>query len=82
MQTNPTIAQSISRRGLSGLTVKGRATVALLAVRDHWELLTPSQQSEVADLVERLNVALRREHSVADRAPSSVRVPLIGRIAS
>jgi len=64
------------------LTPKGRAAVALIAVRDGWADLSPSQQAECGDLVERLSVALRREHSVADRAPSPVRVPLVGRIAS
>ena len=77
----PTTPHPTTRR-LSGLTPKGRATVALIAVRDRWEQLSPSQQAEVADLVERLGVALRREHSLANRAPSPARVSLIGRIAS
>jgi len=81
MQTAPTTTKSTAR-GLSGLTLKGTATVALVAVRDRWEQLSSSQQHECADLVERLSAALRREHSVADRAPSPARVSLIGRIAS
>jgi len=60
-------------RRLSGLTGKGHATVLLIAIRDQWELLSPSQQAECSALLERLSVALRREHSVADRAPSAGR---------
>jgi len=57
---SPTIAHRTTRR-LSGLTGKGDVAVALIAVRDTWELLSPSQRHEVAGLVERLAVALRRE---------------------
>ena len=77
----PTINKP-TRIRLSGLTPKGHATVALIAIRDGWEQLTPSQRHEATELLERLNVALRREHSVADRAPSSARVPLVGRIVA
>jgi len=76
---SPTIAHRTTRR-LSGLTPKGHATVALIAIRDGWEQLTPSQRQEATELLERLAVALRREHSVVDRAPSAVRVPLLARV--
>ena len=78
----PTTPHPTTRRRLSGLTPKGRATVALLAVRDRWDSLSPSQQAECAELLGRLSVALRGEPSVADRAPSPVRVPLVGRIVA
>jgi len=61
MQTTPTALKDTPRRGLSGLTGKGRATVALLAIRDHWELLTPAQRRAVDELLGRLSVAMRRE---------------------
>jgi len=64
------------------LTPKGRATVALIAVRDRWGNLSPSQQAECAELLERLSVAMRREHSLANRAPSPVLVPLVGRLSA
>jgi len=57
---SPTLAHRTTRR-ISGLTGKGHATVLLIAIRDQWELLSPSQRHEVAGLVERLAVALRRE---------------------
>ena len=81
MMPTPTTTKSTAR-GLSGLTGKGRAAVALIAIRDHWDSLSPSQRHEVAGLVERLGVALRREHSLAVRTPSPARTPLVGRIAS
>jgi len=64
------------------LTSKGHAAVALIRVRDGWADLSPSQQAECAELLERLSMAMRREHCVATHAPSSARVPLVGRIAS
>jgi len=73
MQTTPTTTQSITRR-LSGLTGKGHAAVLLIAVRDHWDSLSPSQRQEVAEILERLAVAMRRQHSVG--------VPLLGRIVA
>jgi len=78
----PTIAHRTTRRRLSGLTPKGTATVSLIAVRDTWDTLTPSQRHEATELLERLAVALRREHSVANRAPSPVLVPLVGRLSA
>jgi len=57
---SPTIAYRTTRR-LSGLTGKGHAAVLLIAVRDQWDSLSPAQRHEVAGLVERLAVALRRE---------------------
>ena len=62
------------------LTPKGRAAVLLIAVRDRWDTLTPSQQQECADILERLSVALRREHSVLTRQPSPL--PLVGRVVA
>jgi len=50
-----------STRRLSGLTGTGHAAVLLIAVRDRWELLSPSQQAECGVLLGRLSVALRRE---------------------
>ena len=81
MMPTPTITNRTPRR-LSGLTGKGRATVALLAIRDHWELLTPAQRRAVDELLGRLSVAMRREHSLANRAPSPVLVPLVGRLSA
>jgi len=63
------------------LTEKGRAYLLLAKVRDEWHTFSPSQRAEVADLVERLSQALRREHSVATRQPRAA-VPLVGRVAS
>ena len=60
MMPTPTIEQ-FTRRALSGLTTKGRATVALIAVRDQWEQLSPAQRHEVAALLERLSAAMRLE---------------------
>jgi len=58
---SPTALKGTTRRGLSGLTPKGRAAVALIAVRDTWEQLSPAQRQEVAELLERLSAALRPE---------------------
>jgi len=63
MMFSPTTSKSTATRRLSGLTPKGDAAVALIAVRDTWDLLSPSQQADVADLVERLAGALRREQA-------------------
>jgi len=60
MMPTPTITHRTPRR-LSGLTPKGQATVALIAICDHWDRLSPAQRREVAGLVERLSVAMRRE---------------------
>ena len=62
----PTITHRTTRR-LGALTGKGNATALLIRVRDRWEQLSPSQQAECADLLERLAIALRREHAVRDR---------------
>ena len=75
------MSHTVTRR-LGGLTAKGTATVALISVRDRWEQLSPSQQAECAELLERLSVAIRREHSLANRAPSPVLVPLVGRLSA
>jgi len=64
------------------LTGKGLAHVLLAQVETRWETFTPSQQAECEHLLERLAVALRREHSVASRAPSPARVPLVGRLSA
>jgi hypothetical protein len=67
------------------LTTKGKATVVLIRIRESWDSLTPDQRAEVADLVARLSVAMRREDA---RQLAHVRVtarrplPLVGRIAS
>jgi len=60
MQTTPTITNRTTRR-LSGLTGKGHAAVLLIRVRDGWAALSPGQRQEVAELLERLRVAMRRE---------------------
>jgi len=70
-----------ARRRLSGLTPKGRATVALIAVRDRWELLSPSQQAECAELLGRLSVALRRE-TCPEYGQVSRPLPLVGRLSA
>ncbi len=62
------------------LTTKARAVVALRQVEQRWETFSPSQQAECTDLVERLRVAMAREHSVASRQP--IRVPLLARITA
>ena len=79
MMPTPTVIQSTTRPR-SGLTAKGQAAALLVRVRDGWDTFSPSQRAEVADLVDRLSQALRREHSVRDRQPA--RVSLVGRIAS
>ena len=63
------------------LTPKGRATVALIAVRDRWGNLSPSQQAECAELLGRLNVALRAANT-ASPVPAGGTVPLLGRVAA
>jgi hypothetical protein len=77
----PDTAQHTTRPR-SGLTAKGQAAALLVRVRDRWEQLSPAQQHECAEILGRLAATLRREHSVATRAPSPVRVPLLGRVAS
>jgi len=77
---HPDIRQSTTRRHLSGLTTKGRIVAAMVTLRDRWDTLTPAQQQEASDLVERLATVYRREHSVVTRQP--VRVPLVGRIVA
>ena len=64
------------------LTGKGLAHVLLMRVESGWESFTPAQQHEVEAILERLAVALRREHSLANRAPSPARVPLVGRLSA
>jgi hypothetical protein len=65
-----------------GLTPKGRAYAALLAVRDRWDSLSDDQRAEVADLVAQLAAALRRERASNFDTPRPVRVPLVGRICA
>ncbi len=62
----PTVAHRTTRR-VSALTGRGLAVVLLARVRDGWPDLTPSQRTEVTDILERLAACLRREHSVRDR---------------
>jgi len=89
MMPTPTVIQSTTRPR-SGLTAKGQAAALLIRVRDGWEQLSPSQQHECSAILERLAVALRREHSVCQRAtavapaPAGVngRVPLVGRLTA
>jgi len=64
------------------LTGKGQAAALLVRVRESWDALSPSQQAECGAILERLAVALRREHSLATRAPSPARVPLLGRVVA
>ena len=66
-------------RPCPGLTAKGRATVALIAVRDRWATLTPSQRQEVGELVDQLASVLRRRVATP---PNAVRMPLLGRIVA
>ena len=65
-----------------GLTGKGQAAALLVRVRESWDALSPSQQAGCGAILERLAVALRREHSLATRAPSPARVPLLGRVVA
>ncbi len=73
-----------------GLTGKGTAAALLIRVRDTWDSLSPSQQAECSAILERLHVALRREHSVCQRATAvapvpaggNVRMPLLGRVVA
>ncbi len=72
------------------LTDKGRVYVALAAVRDRWDQFTPDQRAEVAELVQRLNAAMRREEMslrIDNRpangaSPAPARVPLLGRLTA
>jgi len=87
--STPTVTKSITRPR-PGLTGKGQAAALLVRVRDGWEQLSPSQQAECADILARLAVALKREHSVCQRATAvspvpaggDVRVPLVGRLTA
>jgi hypothetical protein len=74
-------ASEHTTRPVSGLTGKGRAVALLVKVRDRWDSLTPDQKQEVADLVARLSVAMRRDlvsHSNEVRRPQ----PLVGRLSA
>jgi hypothetical protein len=62
-----------------GITPKGRAYIALAAVRDRWDSLTPDQKQECAELVARLSLALRAERLEANRSRP---LPLVGRISA
>jgi hypothetical protein len=62
----PTIAHRTTRR-VSALTGRGLAVVLLRQVQERWPELTPAQQAECTELLERLSVAFRREHSIRDR---------------
>jgi hypothetical protein len=76
---SPTTDDHTTRPAL-GLTGKGRAAVVLIRVRESWDSLTPDQRAEVAELVARLSVAMRREIVAAPQ--QSRPLPLVGRIAS
>ena len=81
----PTITDRTTTRPAVGLTTKGRATVLLIRVRGNWEQFTPDQRAEVADLVVRLSVAMRREQgnrSISTVFAPRVRVPLVGRLSA
>jgi antitoxin (DNA-binding transcriptional repressor) of toxin-antitoxin stability system len=77
----PTITKPITRR-VGGLTDKGRVVAVLVTLREQWDTLSPSQQAEAANLVERLAAVYRREHSVSARTTTAVRVPLLGRLTA
>jgi hypothetical protein len=78
------------------VTDKARAYLALAQVRDRWHEFSDDQRTEVAELIVRLNQAMRREnvppagHSrplpLAERSgvnhSTSRPQPLLGRIAS
>ena len=89
MMPTPTTPDRTTRPR-SGLTAKGQAAVLLVRVRDTWADLSPSQQAECSELLARLSVALRREHSVCQRATAVTpapaggngRVPLVGRLTA
>ena len=59
------------------VTDKGCVYLALAAVRDRWDTLTPDQRAEAAELVDRLSKALRREDPKPRRP-----LPLVGRISA
>ena len=59
------------------LTTQGRLYVALMAVRDHWQDYSPEQRAEVADIVNRLNQALRNENPQPRRP-----MQMVGRITA
>jgi hypothetical protein len=74
--------QKSTTRPVSGLTGKGRATVVLIRVRESWDSLTPDQRAEVAELVARLSVAMRREQMSAEPTIARRPLPLVGRISA
>jgi hypothetical protein len=69
----------ITARPAVGLTTKGRATVVLIRVRESWDSLTPDRRAEVAELVARLSVAMRREQVVT--RVTNRPLPLVGRLS-
>jgi hypothetical protein len=73
MMTTPTIAKPSTTRPLA-LTAKGQAAALLIRVQQRWDSLPPSQQAECGEILEQLAAALNREHSVAVRVPSPVRI--------
>ncbi len=87
MMTTPTSAKPSTARPLA-LTGKGNAAALLIRVLDRWEQLSPSQQAECGAILERLAVALRREHSVCQRGSAAspghagvtVRQPLLEKL--
>jgi hypothetical protein len=76
----PTTTDRTTTRPVVGLTGKGRATVVLIRARDNWETFTPDQRAEVADLVARLSVAMRRE--IVSAPKQSRPLPLVGRLSA
>ena len=79
----PTVTDRTTTRPAVGLTGKGRAYLALAAVRDRWDSLSDDQQAECADLVARLSVAMRNEKATSPgHAGVTTRVPLVGRLSA
>ena len=76
----PTILKSTTRPAV-GLTGKGRAYAILLQVRDRWGTLNPDQQAECAELLDRLQAAMRREQ-MSFRKDSPRPLPLVARISA
>jgi hypothetical protein len=83
------IHQHTTRR-MGGLTGGGPSAALLARIRDGWDDYTPSQRAEVAAILEQLAAALKREHSVCQRATAVApapaggngRVPLVGRLTA
>jgi hypothetical protein len=76
----PTVTKH-STRLTPGLTGKGRAYLALAQVRDRWHEFSDDQKAEVAELVARLSVAMRREN-LFPQENGSRPLPLAARISA